>query len=109
MEFDDLKKLFEQHEKQRTNYVSMEEAMQDESMRRALKKHERKMKWQHGLELALVSAILAVAVPILLWYLYDKYCMSRQLPELLQFFLEKPMMAILTLVLGGGFVWLLYH
>lgn len=109
MEFDDLKKLFEQHLNQTSHYVSMEEAMQDESMQRALKKHEWKMKRQHGLEIALVLVIVSVAVPIFLWYLYDKYRMFRQLPELLQFFLEKPVLAIACLVLGGGFVWLLYH
>lgn len=109
MEFDDLKKLFQQHEKQNTNYVSMEEAMANESMHKMLKKQQQKVKRQHCLEIALVLLILVVTVPILFWYLYDKYRLFRQLPELLQFFIEQPVLATVGLACGGGFVWLLYH
>ena len=104
MEFDDLKKLFQQHEKQNTNYVSMEEAMANESMHKMLKKQQQKVKRQHCLEIALVLLILVVTVPILFWYLYDKYRLFRQLPELLQFFIEQPVLATVGLACGGGFV-----
>lgn len=113
MEFDELKEIFEQYDKaqgkHKTNYVSMEEAMKDDFMRKAMIKHQRKMKRQQILTIAVIILVIAALLPIIIYYLYDKFLLLKQLPELIPFIKENPLLTVIVLLIGSSFVWLLYH
>ncbi len=112
MAFDELKEIFEQYDKaqskHKTNYVSMEEAMKDDFMRKAMKKHVRKMKRQKILTIALILLIIAALMPIIIYYFYDKYLLFKQLPDVIPFVKENPLLTVLALLLVGGFTLLIH-
>lgn len=113
MTSDELKEILEQYDKaqgkHKTNYISMEEAMKDDFMRKAIIKHQRKMKRQQIMAIAMVLLILAALSPIIIYYFYDKYLLIKRLPELIPFFKEQPVFATLSLLISFGFAWFMYH
>ena len=78
----------------------MEDAMQDNTMRKSVQKHRRKMKRKTVLEYAIAFSAIAVGLPVLL---------CRQMPEVVQFYLQRPVLGVATLLGGGLFAWALYH
>lgn len=71
----------------------MEDAMQDNTMRKSVQKHRRKMKRKTVLEYAIAFSAIAVGLPVLLWYLYRQFLLFRQMPEVVQFYLQRPVWA----------------
>ena len=61
------------------------------------------------LEYAIAFSAIAVGLPVLLWYLYRQFLLFRQMPEVVQFYLQRPVLGVATLLGGGLFAWALYH
>ena len=104
LHFEDLAKQFTEDISRSKRIFSMEDAMQDNTMRKSVQKHRRKMKRKTVLEYA-----IAVGLPVLLWYLYRQFLLFRQMPEVVQFYLQRPVLGVATLLGGGLFAWALYH
>ena len=103
LHFEDLAKQFTENVSRSKRVFSMEDAMQDNTMRKSVQKHRRKMKRKTVLEYAIAFSAIAVGLPVVLWYLY------RQMPEVVQFYLQHPVLGVATLLGGGLFAWALYH
>lgn len=103
LHFEDLAKQFTEDISRSKRIFSMEDAMQDNTMRKSVQKHRRKMKRKTVLEYAIAFSAIAVGLPVLLWYLYRQFLLFRQMPEVVQFYLQRPVLGVATL-LGGGLV-----
>ena len=109
LHFDDLAKQFTEDVSRSKQVFSMEDAMQDGALRKSVQKHQRKMKQKTVLEYAIAFSAIAVGLPVLLWYLYRQFLLFRQMPEVVQFCLQRPILGVATLLGGGLFAWALYH
>lgn len=109
LHFDDLAKQFTEDVFRSKRIFSMEDAMQDNTMRKSVQKHRRKMKRKTVLEYTIAFSAIAVGLPVLLWYLYRQFLLFRQMPEVVQFYLQRPVLGVATLLGGGLFAWALYH
>ena len=85
LHFEDLAKQFTEDISRSKRIFSMEDAMQDNTMRKSVQKHRRKMKRKTVLEYAIAFSAIAVGLPVLLWYLYRQFLLFRQMPEVVQF------------------------
>ena len=81
----------------------MEDAMQDNTMRKSVQKHRRKMKRKTVLEYAIAFSAIAVGLPVLLWYLYRQFLLFRQMPEVVQFYFSVKWLAVLVLCILSVF------
>ena len=88
LHFEDLAKQFTEDISRSKRIFSMEDAMQDNTMRKSVQKHRRKMKRKTVLEYAIAFSAIAVGLPVLLWYLYRQFLLFRQMPEVVQFYLS---------------------
>lgn len=109
LHFEDLAKQFTEDISRSKRIFSMEDAMQDNTMRKSVQKHRRKMRRKTVLEYAIVFSAIAVGLPVLLWYLYHQFLLFRQMPEVVQFCLQRPVLGVATLLVGGLFAWALYR
>ena len=109
LHFEDLAKQFTEDISRSKRIFSMEDAMQDSVLRKSMQKHRRKMKRKTVLEYAIAFSAIAVGLPVLLWYLYRQFLLFRQMPEVVQFYLQRPVLGVATLLGGGLFAWALYH
>ena len=109
LHFEDLAKQFTENVSRSKRVFSMEDAMQDNTMQKSVQKHRRKMKRKTVLEYAIAFSAIAVGLPIVLWYLYRQFLLFRQMPEVVQFCLQRPVLGVATLLGGGLFAWALYH
>ena len=107
LHFEDLAKQFTEDISRSKRIFSMEDAMQDNTMRKSVQKHRRKRKTV--LEYAIAFSAIAVGLPVLLWYLYRQFLLFRQMPEVVQFYLQRPVLGVATLLGGGLFAWALYY
>lgn len=107
--FEDLAKQFTENVSRSKRVFSMEDAMQDNTMQKSVQKHRRKMKRKTVLEYAIAFSAIAVGLPVVLWYLYRQFLLFRQMPEVVQFCLQRPVLGVATLLGGGLFAWALYH
>ena len=105
LHFEDLAKQFTEDISRSKRIFSM----QDNTMRKSVQKHRRKMKRKTVLEYAIAFSAIAVGLPVLLWYLYRQFLLFRQMPEVVQFYLQRPVLGVATLLGGGLFAWALYH
>ena len=109
LHFEDLAKQFTEDISRSKRIFSVEDAMQDNTMRKSVQKHRRKMKRKTVLEYAIAFSAIAVGLPVLLWYLYRQFLLFRLMPEVVQFYLQRPVLGVATLLGGGLFAWALYH
>ena len=109
LHFEDLAKQFTENVSRSKRVFSMEDAMQDNTMRKSVQKHRRKMKRKTVLEYEIAFSAIAVGLPGVLWYLYRQFLLFWQMPEVVLFYLQHPVLGVATLLGGGLFAWALYH
>ena len=109
LHFEDLAKQITEEVSRSERVFSMEDAMQDSAMRKSMQKHQRKVKRKTVLAYVIAFSAIAVGLPVVLWDLYHRFLLFRQMPEVVQFYLQRPVLGVVTLLGGGLFAWALYH